>query len=174
MTKTYSAELKNSIIAKMLPPHNCRVPELSEDTGIPKDTLYGWRTKNRNGRPTAQESTPANFTGTQKFQFLLESAALNEHELSEFCRRQGCFPEQLKAWREACELANDLRPRRAEQAERRELREENKRLKKELLRKEKALAEMAALMVLKKKVQTIWGEAEDEKLNSKNEAKLLT
>ena len=42
---TYSAELKDSIVAKMLPPHNVSVPQLVRETGIPRDTLYGWRSR---------------------------------------------------------------------------------------------------------------------------------
>jgi transposase len=161
MAKTYSEELKSKVIAKMLPPQNLSVAEVAADTGIPKDTLYTWRSKNCGGQ-VAKGTASTSFSGAQKFQLLLESATLNEHDSAEFCRRHGFFPEQLKAWRKACEMANDVRPRREEQMERRELREQNKQLQRELWRKEKALAEMAALMVLKKKVQSIWGELEDE------------
>jgi transposase-like protein len=41
--KTYSSELKDSIVAKMLPPNNVGVPQLATETRIPRDTLYGWR-----------------------------------------------------------------------------------------------------------------------------------
>lgn len=170
MTRKYSEELKSKVIAMMLPPRSLSVAEVAEDTGISRDTLYGWRTKSR-GEQTVKGIAPTGFTGAQKFQLLLESAALNEHELAEFCRRHGCFPEQLATWRESCEMANDIHPCRAEQAERRALRGENKQLQIELRRKDKALAEMAALMVLKKKVQSIWGEQEDENSNSRNELK---
>jgi transposase-like protein len=43
--KSYSAELKDSIVAKMLPPHNVGVAQLVRETGIPRDTLYGWRSR---------------------------------------------------------------------------------------------------------------------------------
>jgi len=170
MSKTYSKELKDRVIAMMLPPRSLSVVEVAKDTGIPRDTLYGWRTKSR-GEQMVKGAAPTGFTGAKKFQLLLESAALNEHELAEFCRRHGCFPEQLAAWRESCEMANDIHPRRAEQAEQRALRGENKQLQNELRRKDKALAEMAALMVLKKKVQSIWGEQEDENSSTGNEFK---
>ncbi len=59
--KTYSAELKDRIVAKMRPPHNVRVPQVVRETGIPHDTRYGWR--RRRGRPswglgTARKSSP--------------------------------------------------------------------------------------------------------------------
>ena len=56
---TYSAELKDSIVAKMLPPHNVSVPELVRETGIPRDTLYGWRNRALSrGAAAAAGTTP--------------------------------------------------------------------------------------------------------------------
>ena len=85
-----------------------------------------------------------------------------EAQLGEYCRKRGVYPEEVKAWRLACERANDggavqRSPGRAEaQADKRRIRE----LEGELRRKEKALAEAAALLVLRKKAQAIWGEGE--------------
>jgi len=145
----------------MLSPNNRSIPELAKETGIPKETLYTWRAKN-GGTQTVNGQKAEVFTGSQKFQMVLESATMNEHDLAEFCRSSGCFSEQILAWQEFCAMANDIRPRRAEQAERRELRKQNNLLQSELRRKEKALAEMAAILVFQKKVRAIWGEREDE------------
>lgn len=101
---------------------------------------------------------------TDKFAAVIESAALNEQEKAEYCRRKGIFPEQLAQWRAACEAANDW-DRQATQTLRNEQKSSQKRIKeleRELHRKEKALAETAALLVLRKKVQAIWGDPEDE------------
>lgn len=152
----------------MLPPNSRSIPELARETGIPKETLYTWRTKHGGALTVSGQKTEV-FTGSQKFQMVLESATMNEHELAEYCRRSGCFPEQIVAWREFCEMANDIRPRRAEQAERRELRKQNNQLQSELRRKEKALAEMAAILVLQKKVRAIWGEREDASSSLKSD-----
>ena len=74
------------------------------------------------------------------------------------------FVEQVADWREACQQANGAPAERN-----RELREQGKsdrkeikQLKKDLQRKEKALAEAAALIILRKKAQAIWGEPEDD------------
>lgn len=151
--KTYSEEFKAKVIAQMLPPTNRSIPELTQETGIPKDTLYTWRGKHR---PTAEAivaktSGSAGLTGEEKFHWVVESAPFNEQELGEFCRRRGVFPEQLAAWREACSGANEVRPRREDSPERRELARRNAELEGELRRKEKALAEAAALLMLQKK-----------------------
>jgi hypothetical protein len=81
---------------------------------------------------------------------VLESAAMNEADLADYCRRRGLFPKKIKAWRMACELVNDwdrASTARLSQA----TKEEKKRIKDlecELARKDRALAETAALLVL--------------------------
>ncbi|RMH37253.1 MAG: transposase [Gammaproteobacteria bacterium] len=88
---------------------------------------------------------------------------MNEAQLSAWCRERGLYPEQVRAWRRACEQANDWDRQQAERlkAERKADRERLKALERELKKKEKALAETAALLVLSKKAEAIWGEGED-------------
>ena len=89
------------------------------------------------------------------------NASLNEAELGEYCRRRGIYAEQLVVWRAACARANDWE-RAASRQIARETRDANKRiqqLERELARKEKALAEAAALMVLRKKAEAIRDDA---------------
>lgn len=76
MATTYSAELKASIIARMLPPNNRSVPQLAEETGIPKDTLYCWRLKARQGGDgVAVQVQPASeLSSEEKFAVVLEMA----------------------------------------------------------------------------------------------------
>jgi transposase-like protein len=160
--RTYSEEFKAKVIAQMLPPHNRGIAELAQAMGIPKDTLYTWRSKHQGMREavSAKGKGTDGFSSAEKFQLVVESAALTEQELGEFCRRRGLFAEQLAAWREACQIANECRPRREEQAQQRELSKQVKQLESELRRKEKALAEAAALLILQKKVHAIWGVSE--------------
>lgn len=170
--KTYSEEFKAQILAQLLPPNNRGIPELARETGIPKDTLYTWRGKQRTAAPPASGAKGPGvegFSSADKFYWVVESATLNEQELGEFCRRRGFYPEQWAAWREACLGANESRPRREEQAERRALRRRNSELESELRRKEKALAETATLLVLQKKVRGLWGEPGDGNSNSGND-----
>ena len=92
---------------------------------------------------------------------VVETAALSEVEVGEYCRKRGLYPEHLQTWRRTCEQANggvSPRPHGERSAERRRIHA----LESELRRKEKALAETAALLVLRKKVQAIWGEGEAE------------
>lgn len=150
----------------MLAPHNRAVAQLSEEEGISQATLYGWRKAARaQGRlmPDSDQRSD-DWTSQDKFAAVVETAQLNEAQLGEYCRKRGLHPEQLAQWRRACEQANDWdreQDRRDKAASKTE-RERVKALERELARKEKALAETAALLVLRKKANAIWGEGEDE------------
>ena len=162
----YSEEFKAGIIAKMLPPNNIGVPELSRETGIPKDTLYCWRLKHRRsngGEGVAKQGRSNEPSSEEKFAVVLETASLNEVELSEYCRRKGLYPEQIRAWRHSCEQANASVSVSVDRDKLREQAKEIKQLHSELRRKDKALAETAALLVLQKKVRLLLAEPEDGK-----------
>jgi len=163
--KTYSAGFKAGIIAKMMAPHNVSVAQLSQETGIPKDTLYAWRLKARGYRERDASSGAAIKGGLgskDKFQIVIETAGMNEEELSAYCRRKGLYPTQIDGWRRQCTTANEPQNNKPDREKFRQQEREIKQLKAELRRKEKALAETAALLVLKKKVQEIWGDPEDD------------
>ncbi|QVK19635.1 transposase [Mycoplasmatota bacterium] len=95
---------------------------------------------------------------------VLETATLSEVELSKYCRNKGLYVNQVKEWRDACMQANGGVAKQATELQK-QLREKNqelKKLNKELQRKESALAEAAALLVLRKKASAIWGEDEED------------
>lgn len=162
----YSPERKEAVLKKMMPPHNRSIKQLAIEEGISEATLYNWRQDARSKgilMPDA-DAGPEGWNARDKFAAVMESASLNEQETGEYCRRKGIYPHQLDQWRKACEKANDW-DRQANIRLKSEQKTNRKRinvLEKELKRKEKALAEAAALLVLQKKVQAIWGESEDE------------
>ncbi len=163
---SYPAERKEAVLKKMLPPSNKTIKELAREEGISEGTLHNWRKAARaEGRLMPnRDSTPQGWASADKFSAVIETSAMNEAELAAYCRERGLYPEQILEWREACELANDWD--RSQNKRLKEIRkaDENriKELKRELRRKEKALAETAALLVLRKKAQAIWGDVEDE------------
>jgi transposase-like protein len=161
----YSDERREAILKKLLPPHNRTVAEVAQEEGISAATLYNWRTKARQaGRLLPDQSDdPEGWSSRDKFHAVLETAALSEAERAEYCRQRGLYPEQVQRWRESCEGANERSERAARQESeaRKSERRENRELKRELHRKDAALAETAALLTLRKKARAIWGD-EDE------------
>ena len=89
---------------------------------------------------------------------------MNETELAEYARKKGLYIEQIKAWKDACMNANGGIAKEAARLNRelRDSEKERRKLERELARKEKALAETAALLVLRKKADAIWGDPEEE------------
>ena len=89
---------------------------------------------------------------------------MNEAELAEYARKKGLYVEQIKAWRDACMNANGGVAKEAARLNQqlKDSEKERRKLQKELQRKEKALAETAALLVLSKKANAIWGDPKDE------------
>ena len=115
----------------------------------------------------ASEKDPEGWGATDKFTVVLETAGLNAPELSAYCRERGLFPEQVERWRQASQDANEkpvltLKEQKELERLRAQDQKEIKRLKQELRRKEKALAEAAALLIASKKIQAFWGEDGDD------------
>ena len=161
----YSPERKSAVLKRMLPPNNVAIRQLSQEEGISEATLHKWRAEARGkGQLLPDADTGSEgWSSRDKFAAVLETAALNEADLSDYCRTRGLYAAQIAAWRVACEQANDWdrsSTARISQA----TREEKKRIKdleRDLARKDRALAETAALLVLRKKASAIWGGDED-------------
>jgi len=157
----YSDERREAILKKLLPPHNRTVEEVAKEEGISAATLYNWRKKARQADRLLpdQSDDPEGWSSQDKFHAVLETAALSEAERAEYCQQRGLYPEQIQRWRASCEGANDRSEVASKQQNeaRKPDRQENKDLKRELRRKEAALAETAALLALRKKARAIWG-----------------
>ena len=115
----------------------------------------------------ASQKDPDSLSATEKFTVMLETAGLNATELSVYCRERGLFPEQVARWRQAAQDANaqpllTMADQKDLQKRHQEDQREIKRLQQELRRKDKALAEAAALLIASKKIQAYWGEDEGD------------
>ena len=162
----YPKEMKEAVIARMLEGDET-VTDIQRDTGIGINTLYRWRDHALNQKglsATTKYKNADKWSSRDKFMVVLETANLSEIEFSEYCREKGIYPQQVKEWKDACMNANDNTTEKnaGVSKELREERKEREKLEKELNRKEKALAEAAALLVLRKKANAIWGTAEED------------
>ncbi|EAQ69673.1 hypothetical protein SynRS9909_02464 [Synechococcus sp. RS9909] len=167
--RRYSEAVKADVRRRMSPPMRQSVAQISAELGIHVVTLYNWRKAWRlQGEVVpASEKDPEGWGATDKFTVVLETAGLNATELSAYCRERGLFPEQVERWRQASQDANEkpvltLKEQKELERLRAQDQKEIKRLKQELRRKEKALAEAAALLIASKKIQAFWGEDGDD------------
>ena len=163
----YTKEFKDSILKRLNQPSNETVAFISQETNIPKATIYQWiknNNQNLKSNPINLKSK-TNWTSEDKFHVVLETATLSESELAKYCRRKGIYVEELKEWKEQCLSANATRgvdPNKLKDS----LKEEQKRskeLQKQLRRKEKALADEGKYIASE---STFYRVLKEEKMNT--------
>jgi transposase-like protein len=134
--------------------------------GISRSSLQKWLRDARRGAVTEvaknTEKRPQDWSAQERFAALVESSALAEQERGAWCRRHGLHSHHLQQWKRDAIAGSGAKACAQDKAQMRKLREQNRRLNKELRRKDKALAETSALLVLKKKAHLIWGDDEDD------------
>lgn len=166
----YSAAFRSRMVARLVGPNAITATALGKETGLHQATLSRWlkeastleRNMARKKSPPPKQpppKQPQEWTPEEKLAIVLEAGALSEGELGVYLRSKGIHAAVLEEWRRQA-LAGIRGTERASKLETdsRKVRE----LERELRRKEKALAEAAALLVLKKKVQEIWGDEDDD------------
>lgn len=160
-SKTYPLELKERLIRRMLAPEQASPAALSKETGVSLTTLWRWRQASLSqvGEAVAA-SSPDKRSPQDKIRLVVASDALSGQELGAFLRSEGLHLADLQRWRE--QMLAALSPTRPLDAsarkELRQLRQDKEAVERELRRKEAALAETAALLVLSKKARRLWGD----------------
>lgn len=165
---TYSQEFKEKMVAKLLHPEGLTVIQLSKDSGVSRPTLNKWLKKFRpstfDTRGTKSMTTkdskmirPQNWSAEAKLNAVIQTSTMTEEAIGSYCREYGLYSHHLEQWRKS--LIDGLKPsiRKEQKAENVKLQATIKALRSDLNRKEKALAETSALLVLKKKAHLIWG-----------------
>ena len=170
MQTKYAKEFKIEVVRKALSRKSQGIPfiDTAKSFDVSDSTLHGWIKAMKNkqlidtpARGESFEKSPCQWTVKERFDAVAESFLLSEGKLGEYCRNKGIFPHHLETWKVEF-LESYGSKKRDNQNELKELRSENKALSTELRRKDKALAEAAALLILKKKVHDLWGTEEDD------------
>lgn len=103
------------------------------------------------------------WTAAARLQAVITTAAMDESQRSAWCRENGVYPSELEQWKEnAITALNEAPEERASPQETRDSRKRIKELERDLRRKDKALAETAALLVLSKQLQAIFQSRDEE------------
>ena len=154
----YGEAFRNRAVARLLPPESARVGELAKEIGVTMQTLERWREEAQT-RPARGRAWSAG----ARFEAMIAVAALDEAGKSAWCREHGVYPAELDKWRSSATaaLAEPEEARASPQATRQD-KKRIRELERDLLRKDRALAETAALLVLSKKVAAIFSQGEDE------------
>lgn len=161
MKATYSEAFKEQALAKVVCRGDRTVQAVAEELNLSVFTLKGWMKKtspNDQNRAPRKAKRPQDWRPEERLMALQESHGLVGEALNAWCREQGLFAHHLGHWRAEFCRATSPTESRADTQTLRALKEENRRLQRELTRQEKALAEAAALVVLQKKYQALLGE----------------
>jgi len=161
---SYPHIIKEAALEKMFNT-DLSLRHIADELGIPRATLHGWKRQYRMLKKDTEIIKPPaeSWTSEEKFSVVIETATMNEVDLNAYCREKGLYPGQIKGWREACIRGNEpqdkhLRRDASYQLQKRKI----TTLERDLRRKEKALAETAALLVLRKKFDVLWEDPEDD------------
>lgn len=162
MTRPYTQEFKDAMVQKLLSPNGPSATQLAAESGVSQTSLSTWKRRALDKDPSM---TPSSLSPARKLELLLEARALQDERLGVFLRTHGLHQADLDSWQaELASLLDPVRTRDKERAQAKLLadhKREHARLTRELGRKDKALAETAALLVLQKKVRQIWGDEDD-------------
>jgi transposase-like protein len=172
----YTETFRARMVRRMLGPKAVTATELAQETGVSQPTLSRWlretasvqamRTSKdkpvlpgEGGAPAGPKRRAQDWTPEEKLRAVVAGLGLEGEALGAYLRRTGLHQEQLAQWQQSAKTALEGRvSRRPAKAERKRIKE----LERELRHKEKALAETAALLVLRKKANALWGDAGDD------------
>lgn len=160
----YSGVIKANVLAKAFTPNPPRVVELAREFNIPVGTIYTWILNMRNKQENAAPQRPNDKSAEVKLQAVIDTMGKTPQEQAEYCRKHGIHSNHLDVWKaQMLEGLGAASIRTKElKHENQQIANENKQLKRDLHRKEKALAEVSALLVLKKKADLLWGTTDED------------
>lgn len=163
LRQIYSSEFKEAIVSKLVNRGDQTIEEICKREGVGKSTAVNWLRARVNIANMAKQKITKKWTPEEKLKAIIETSLMSEEELGVFLRREGLHSHQLQEWREEVLKGLQSAPRKS-QSKKDERDERIKSLEHELRRKDKALAEASALLILQKKIDLIWGsKSEDEK-----------
>jgi transcriptional regulator with XRE-family HTH domain len=161
MTKPFSLAFKNKMLQRMTGRDAVSARRLASESGVTQTTLSRWLSEAHSLPEMPPKKKPAKgWSVGDKIRILGAARNLTGEELDELLKREGVLRAELEQWRLALEEEG-----RSSKATTKRIRS----LERELARKEKALAEAAALLVLKKKVAHLLWEDEDDDTDEGNE-----
>lgn len=154
----YGKQFKERVVARLLPPESAAPESVAREVGVTVQTLERWRSD-----ALLQPARERIWTAASRLEAVIATAALDVAARSAWCREHGVYAGQLEQWREnATQALAEPEEVRASPQQTKQDRRRIKDLEREVRRKDRALAETAALLVLSKKVEAIFHKGGDE------------
>ena len=165
INRSYSENFKQAAIKKWLAPGSKGIKAIARELGIAPSTIFGWKEKyaidggmkKHNLKKVTNKWSPS-----EKLEAVIKQATLTEQEFGEYLRANGLFSKEVDGFKKEILVATSNKGRPKIDKEILELRHDKNMLEKNINRKDRALAEMSARIVLLKKSHLLWGDPEDE------------
>ena len=154
----YGEAYRQRVVARLLPPESAAIDVVSREVGVSVATLERWRAQAL--AAPGELSSSQRWTPAARLEAVITTAAMDAASRGAWCREQGLCAAELEAWKRDA-IAGLGEPRAASAAEARQDRRRVRELERELHRKDKALAETAALLVLAKNLQAVFRDGGD-------------
>ena len=161
----YTEGFKARMVQRIAGPNGITAYALSKEVGVSQPTLSRWvRERSLSGMTDESPKKRRTWTATEKLRVVQEASQLSDEDLGAFLRREGLHQAQLDEWAEVVKAAAlaGLAPPKRSKAQRSPEEKKIRALEKDLNRKDRALAEVTAILALKKRVQEIWGDGDDD------------
>jgi transposase len=162
-------DIKAKGLIWLLPPYCWSHRQIARKLNVSASVVSKWRSElvEQGLLPENEKITSVDgeeWTQERRFSVVLETATLSEMELADYCRRKGLFVEQVKDWRAISIQAHEIKSTENLRADKalRDAKSKVRELEKELSRKDKALAEAAALLMLREKFNALWDNSEED------------
>lgn len=164
MSQARTEEFRRAAVKKFQSRGGRSVEEVARVMGVSTWSLYQWSKRYGRAVGMKQNRRPGDRRVEEKLKAVMEFEALGEEEQGEYLRREGLQSDHIAGWKKSMEVGLEGGGGLTA-AQRSEWAADKKRIKelaRDLQRKDRALAETTALLVLKKKADLIWGSGEDE------------
>ncbi len=166
---SHCPDFRRKLIAEALKPHNS-VEEVAHRYGVGRSTLFKWCKAHGADIFSIQKKRgrPKDWSFVSKLQAVIETQSMNDQEIGEYLRSRGLYYSHIVQWKAEVldEVKKDGRGRPQAEAI---LLKKVRDLERALKLKEKALKEATALLILKKKAESIWPVKEDDESESKTD-----
>jgi transposase len=158
----YSESFKQNVVTSLLKPGSLSLNATARKFDVSTSTVCNWKKRYANHSTMEKPKKIKNWSPEQKLSAVMETYSMSEEDLGKFLRSNGLHSSDLEAMKKECLPASNTRGRPKLEPELVELRKQIKGLSSDLKRKDAALAEYSARVILLKKSHEIWGTKEDD------------
>lgn len=157
---TYSKEFRDSVILKVMNRGSRKISDVCEQEGVSKGSVTNWL--RASGSVISMKKKPRKWSAEEKLEALSKTRNMADTELGVYLRQEGLHSHRLTEWRADALKSLDGASAKPQKPKADERDQKIAALERDLLRKDRALAEASALLILQKKVQLIWAKNDEE------------